>query len=538
MMKNIQKRVFLLVWLWTSAVIFSGCKKDFDQFNWDTDLSFPVAYGKLTLGNLLADSILVNNNGNLSLKLKQDLVKVDIEKLIEIPDTLIDSLYRYPINLYFEPGYVYFNKVEKTKLNLSGAQITNAIIKKGKIIFKLSTTLKERSLLNFKMNGASKNGIVLSFSDWIDKSDGSNPVNYTKEIDLSGYTLNLKGVNNNSFNEIFYQITAQTDPNGQPVIFEPSNFMKFETQFKDLAPEYMQGYFGNLKSTVGPETNNLDIFKKIKTGLIKIEDARLDLSLTNRIGSDIKLNIKEISSFNTNSNKKINLNNSELINNTITVNRATQINNSAYPPLVPFIKNYSLTPSNSNIKAFIENLPTSIGYNLDFELNPYGNLSGGNDFVYFDKPFEAKMDLTLPLTFSLNNLILADTIKFKKTIAGIDRTKSATVSIALKNNFPFSVHVLLYTMDSLGNFNTSPIEPEKEIKSATTDNLGNVINASEQELVFKVINTDLKNILNKGNIYLLARANSPVNSKTILTEECFIEYKTKLQVILNTRFGE
>jgi hypothetical protein len=148
------------------------------------------------------------------------------------------------------------------------------------------------------------------------------------------------------------------------------------------------------------------------------------------------------------------------------------------------------------------------------------------------------MDLTLPLTFSLNNLILADTIKFKKTIAGIDRTKSATVSIALKNNFPFSVHVLLYTMDSLGNFNTSPIEPEKEIKSATTDNLGNVINASEQELVFKVINTDLKNILNKGNIYLLARANSPVNSKTILTEECFIEYKTKLQVILNTRFGE
>ena len=141
-MKNIQKRLFLLVYLWASAVIFSGCKKDFEQFNWDTDLSFPVAYGKLTLENLLADSILENNNGNLSLKLKQDLVKVDIEKLIDIPDTLIDSLYSYPINLYFDPGYVYFNKVEKTKLNLSGAQITNAVIKKGKIIFSLSTSIR------------------------------------------------------------------------------------------------------------------------------------------------------------------------------------------------------------------------------------------------------------------------------------------------------------------------------------------------------------------------------------------------------------
>jgi hypothetical protein len=537
-MKNIQKRLFLLVYLWASAVIFSGCKKDFEQFNWDTDLSFPVAYGRLTLGNLLADSILENNNGNLSLKLKQDLVKVDIEKLIDIPDTLIDSLYSYPINLYFDPGYVYFNKVEKTKLNLSGAQITNAVIKKGKIIFSLSTTLKERSILNFKMNGASKNGVLLTFTDWVEKSDGITPVIYTKEIDLSGYTLNLKGVSNNSFNEIFYQITAQTDPNGQPVIFEAGNFMKFETQFKDLAPEYLMGYFGNLKSNIGPESINLDIFKKIKSGFINLDDAFLNLSLTNRIGTDIKLNIKEITSYNSNFNKEINLENSELINNTITVNRATQTNTGPYPPVVPFIKNYTLTSANSNIKTFIENLPTSIGYNLGFELNPFGNLSGGNDFVYFDKPFEAKMELTLPLKFNLNNLILADTIKFKKTIAGIDRTKSATVSISLKNNFPFSVNVLLYTMDSLGNFNTLPIEPEKEIKSATTDNSGNILNASEQELVFKLINTDLKNILNKGNIYITARANSPLNSKTILTEQCFIEYKTKLQVILNTRIGK
>lgn len=533
-MKIGQKKLFFYIILWIITIHTNSCKNDFENFNWDTDITLPVAYGKLTLNNLLPDSILQNNGGNLSLNLEQELINVDIEKLISIPDTTIDTTYAFAFNLNFDPGLIYYNTTEKNKLSLSGAQITSAIMNKGKIVFKVSTTLKERSLITFKMPIATKNGQSLTFTDWIEKSDGNTPVNFSKEIDLSGYSLNLKGSTGNSYNEIYYQITAQTDPNGQSVIFEPKDFFKIETRFVNLAPEYVLGYFGKSTNNIGPESTTLNLFDKIKSGNLALSDATLNLSVINRIGADFKLKVKNISSYNTTNQSTVDLTNSELINNTITINRANQDNNGTYPPVTPFVRNFNLTNSNSNIKSFIENLPSKINYELSFELNPMGNLSGGNDFVFFNKPFEAKMILNVPLNFKLNNLVLADTLEFNNNVNGKENIKSGTASFYIKNNFPFSISLLLYTADSLGNTNSTPITAEQIIKSAETDANGNIIKESEQELVYFLNSVNLNNILSKGKIFLIAKANSPSSTNTIITDKCYIEYKHKIQVITNT----
>ena len=61
---------------------------------------------------------------------------------------------------------------------------------------------------------------------------------------------------------------------------------------------------------------------------------------------------------------------------------------------------------NSNIDAFIENLPDGITYDLDVTANPLGDVSNGNDFLYDDSRLTADLDVDIPLNIIATDLTL------------------------------------------------------------------------------------------------------------------------------------
>jgi hypothetical protein len=96
--------------------------------------------------------------------------------------------------------------------------------------------------------------------------------------------------------------------------------------------------------------------------------------------------------------------------------------------------NYELNNANSNIKEFIQNLPDQLGFSFGFELNPLGNISSGNDFFYYDKPFTALMNIDIPLRTSLTNLTLVDTIAFNLSESGVVETVNNGIFTLIANN--------------------------------------------------------------------------------------------------------
>lgn len=89
-----------------------------------------------------------------------------------------------------------------------------------------------------------------------------------------------------------------------------------------------------------------------------------------------------MTSINTKQNNVIDLT-SAIIKNPLYINRAKD--NNKYPPIIPAIERFKINSQNSNINAFINNLPDQIEYAIRLQTNPNGNELGHNDFIYDGK---------------------------------------------------------------------------------------------------------------------------------------------------------
>jgi hypothetical protein len=515
----------------TIALLLMGfwqCKRGLKELEWESDYTLPIAQGKLSLLNLVSDTLIGNEAGNLFLKINQPLITLNGKEIAKIKDTVLTRNFSFPIDINLEPGFIYYNQTEKTPINLGGIELTEAILSEGKLRFEVKSTLKERSKVEFTMPCVKNNGAPLIFTDWIAKSNGT-VVTYVKEVNLAGYTINLKGLNGQTVNEIYYTVKAQTDPNGQPVIFATTDQFVVNTAFVGLKPYYVKGYLGKQNITSGVQTVEIPFFKKFKSGQLLLSQASASLTFKNYIGADFKLKINKLKSINNRTNTQVTLQNNNLINQYILFNRAQRLNQGTDIPVKPFAKEFVLDNTNSNLKEFIQILPDKIEYDFNLEVNPLGNVSGGDDFIYFDKVFNANLNLTVPLNFNSNALLFVDTLHIAvNKLKNSYRIKEASIGLNLENTFPASVGVTLYSVDANDVISATPIAPQKLIME------GNSNNPASIDWSIKLSETDLRNVLLNGKLLLQAVLNSP-NQNTVLTSEQYLKFKNKLRVVyLNT----
>lgn len=113
--------------------------------------------------------------------------------------------------------------------------------------------------------------------------------------------------------------------------------------------------------------------------MIQFDQLQMDITVENNIGAAAVFNIDQLTSINTKQNNVIDLT-SAIIKNPLYINRAKD--NNKYPPIIPAIERFKINSQNSNINAFINNLPDQIEYAIRLQTNPNGNELGHNDFIY------------------------------------------------------------------------------------------------------------------------------------------------------------
>lgn len=69
----------------------------------------------------------------------------------------------------------------------------------------------------------------------------------------------------------------------------------------------------------------------------------------------------------------------------------------------------SLNDNNSNVSAFISNLPDKITTAATLYTNPQGNVTNYNDFIYYKDGIKLDLDFEMPLNFMADNLSLCHT---------------------------------------------------------------------------------------------------------------------------------
>ncbi len=425
------------------VVLFFSCRKQ-TGVNWDVDAVFPIVNSTLNIKNFLGDSIFKSDNtGLLNISLTRTITALRLDSLLKLPDTTIVSTFTSvnPFGSTLTPGQSFpFLPAADITFNIGdGTAIKFATLAKGTLNVKYSNTIQEPLDLIYVINGAVKNGSVLTIKETI--PPGVNAL--IKNYDLSGYTLNMRGISGMQYNTLAQNYTITLNQNANPAQVNFGQGAKIEVAYSNVVPNYVEGYFGTPKVEIPLDTANFSLIDNFSAENFMLSSAVLDFKILNEFGVEFTGGFSNIKSIN--KSTIVPLITSELSN--ININRASKVGNTVYQT----VKTVSLSNANSNIAPFLSNLPDKLVYQGTVNVNPLGNISGYNDFAFGDNGLTVLADVNIPMRFNANNFVIQSktSVDFSN-IKQLENVNSGTIIISALNGYPFAARLQAYMLNASG----------------------------------------------------------------------------------------
>lgn len=449
------------------CLLFFCCRKEARRPSWDVDVLAPLVKSTLTINNIIPDSLLQQNPDNsLDIVYTTSLYTFST---VTIPDTTIDTIYQTPITFPFAPGTFFVSPVDQEQ-NFpipNGVQLNEVVIRSGKLVVLARNYVEEMIRVNYQIPSATLGGIPFNKTFDVPAQTGGGcpgtPTVFTAAYDLSDYVFDFTGTNGTDYNTLVTNVSAQINPAAiNSVTVTPCDSIYIANSFVDMVPGYAKGYFGQTDIAL-TDTSDFSLFKHIIGGTLQLENIDIGFSIENGIGADARFTFNGLSSINTRTGSTISLTH-PIINSPVNLNRAVDNNGN----VTSSTYSVSFSPSNSNIKQFVENLPDKMSYQLDLEINPLGNVSGSNDFVYYDKLMKTQLNMFIPLSLIATTLTLADTVDFNMG-EETAHVNYGNLYLYADNGFPFTAEAQLYLMDTLNTIVDSLISAPNIILAPQLD---------------------------------------------------------------------
>lgn len=448
-MENARTQGLVALLLTVLSTMSGGCRKDAPRPQWDLDILAPLVKTSFTIRDIIPDSDLTTGPGGaLTLLFRSDLFVLDLDTLFSAPDT--SFAYRYalpsPGPLNFPAGTTFFGENDVTRFDLQDIALRQLDLREGTLELSLKNMVASTVIGSVDLPGVTfaSGGSVMNAS--VGPGTPANPAYSSASRDLAGSSFDLRGPDFNSVNTLTTSIGAQLDPAGNGATVTDQDSLIAIVTYAGLVPQYAKGYFGSRVVHVGPEQTSLGLFNNVVAGTIDLDQVALRMRLENGFGVDIQVALNFFTAQNTTSGNSVDLSHS-IIPGPINLNRALDLGYGFTPSLYE----NELDETNSNVDLFLENLPDQLSYELDVRLNPLGDISNGNDFLYFESELKAALELEIPLRLIANDLTL-------QSIATPDLPGSAEghglqngdLMLFATNGFPFDARLELAIIDADG----------------------------------------------------------------------------------------
>jgi hypothetical protein len=441
------KIIYSLISTFTLLLFTASCSNE-ENTSWETELIGPLAETKLTIEDIIPDSLIISNPGDpLIIRYESILSLIPSDSILSIPDTTIENSFSLPIDFNLPSGFEVFDINQLIRFNYGELQLTQAILESGSLESEITSSLDDPIIYGYSIPSALFSAVPFSLSNQI-LAPGSvtNPSVEQRSFSLAGYSLDLRGPDLNSSNEVQLILDAKLDPSGDgsPVLANVPA-IKFKNTFKDFRPYFAKGYLGRQIFDNSNESSDLGFMRNLE-GNLNLDDAVLDLELENSVGADFSFLLEQLKGVRTSTNAQVLLNH-PMIGNIQQMGRALNVAQNGNP-YTPAVRNYQFNASNSNLVQMLELLPDQLQYSVRAELNPLGNISSGNDFIYSSSNARAKVAVTMPLKFAANALVFQDTI----STAGLENATESPVQNAdlkffVENGFPFDLKTEFWLLD-------------------------------------------------------------------------------------------
>lgn len=480
----------------------ASCKRE-SPTSWNTQVLAPLAKGRITLGDIVPDSILKSDENSLwHLIIEENLTDFNLDSIVAIPDTIIKKEFNVPLvggPFNVPNGTSIIDQHDNHLLNVNDVQLRRVKMKSGSLEYSIKSYINGYLACTYDIPGVTLNGVGTIIETTTEPVQGNQPYIHTGAIDLAGYEMDLTGQSGFMSNRVYSHLTIKTAVNS-PAIAQiyGQDSVVVELRFLNPKVEYAKGYFGqhnyDLNQTVdfGGEIN-------FPTGALDIDQATMNLNITNAVGTDAQINFQTVSGYNSFNSNTSNLDYPPLyqpINITRAYDNNGQVQATEY--------NYLLTNGNSNIDAFIENLPGSLDLQANIRINPLGNVTDGNDFIYTANALSAILKLDVPLAIGMQNISFADTLAIT---SNAEINADGNLMLYVNNAFPFSATCDAFLIDE-SNLTTNTLLENGYIQHAAETSTHGVTIPYESVIVIHVSREALSNFNSTHRIALRIRLNT------------------------------
>lgn len=512
----------IALFLFVSAALFSSCKKE-EPTSWESNWVAPLAHGRLTLSDLTADNGYSDNAGIYHLYFEKLISGFGTSDLTQIPDTNISQKFVVPLSggPFQIPGNTaIITQNQNYSVETNGTGLRMVKVKSGQMIVHVKSYVNAYLHPSFTLYNVSEvygNNTDIDFA--LNPGSASAPTEGYYTVDMANKYVVLSGTTGFDYNKLSTHLEIRTEQNttaDQNTIYGQDS-VRFELIMSDLVIDYAKGYFGNDTYTFN-ETFNLAESANMPTGMLALDQASFGFHVTHKMGFDGKLKIDNVMGLNTYMNTGVQLTGGNLYN-PFFITRSIDEGGTAS------VSNYDidLNEGNSNITSFMGSLPYAVLFTGSLQLNPFGNVSDGNDFFYEDQLTEAKLVVDVPLRLAANDLTLKDTLNVEVTT---DAARVSSLTLDVQNAFPMSWSLNLTTLSGV------------TIASDLLVSNGNSVDAialpNSTTLQIPISESQWDAIKSEGKIVMQVISNTPSYPQLVnLYNSYFIDVRVKAGIVLN-----
>ncbi len=523
MMINFKAKIWCLLIL---TISLASCIRE-EATTWNINAAGPIAHGRLSLGDMVADSLLsLAETGLWHLIISENLTDLNLDSIVSIPDTTIKQSLLVPLiggPFSIPPNSSIIGIDEENSLNVSQASLKEVHVKGGMLEYTVRNYINGYLTCTYELPGVTKNGEMAVLVANTEPGSSSNPDISFGVLDLSGYEMDLTGESGNEINTLLSHIIVKTSADA-PVNAEIFGMDSVSIELKIVDPQisYARGYFGQHQYSLDQTVDFGDALN-LPQGILNLSEISVDFEVENFVGADAQIQFNQLLAVNTYSALSNSLNSPDLLSQ-INVTRATQIGDQIFPTY----QHIAISESNSNVDVFIETLPNQVQIDADITINPLGNISDNNDFIYTDKTLNAWMNIDVPLCIGMSGLALSREIEL--TGDSIDLVANGELFLHLTNGFPFSAEINLVLRNEDSEWISNLIDSTTMTTGLTTD--GFLVLPQTSVFTIPVTQFVIDNLNAPNRLFLEITFDTPEAVEFIkLTEDNFIDF------VLTTRAG-
>ncbi len=443
--------------------LFSCARFDIGP-KWQVNGLLPILRTSFTLQDIIKSSYLQSDQaGDLQIQYSDTVFDFNLDDYFVLPDTTVVVVNQGPfIPIAIAPGQSWVAETNRSQFNIENLELTEMLVESGSISFNIESSILAPMNITYTIPSATKNGDSLVYTGKIPAATSTQNSSITGSIDLSGYTMDLRGDFLDKYNSIYYTIDIQLDPSSPGYTITSSDVITNETTYSTIVPKFVKGNFLQQVQTEDGEVEEFDLFRNFGTGAFDLETVDLEFEIRNSLGVDIRARLKELTAVGPNGESKF-LEGS-IIGQNINLDRAT-VFGTEDPPVYTQRRSFSISTENSNIDELLEFKPVGLRFKVDLEINPLGLVSNGNDFIYKGTGIEMSLNATVPLSLRANELMFSDTSALSITDSlpdpNVQRVNGGELILLSQNDFPFDLSTRLYILDESNSIIDSLLSSEK-----------------------------------------------------------------------------